>query len=218
MGLPRQAILAMPKLRIILAMGAGFENIDLEAAADRGIVVANGAGTNSSSVADHAIALALAALRGITVSDAAIRAGRWSTIHVEKPILTGKRVGIIGLGEVGAAVARRVAGFEVAIGYYNRKPRSEFAYRYYGSAVDLAANSDVLIISCPGGKATYHLVDHEVLHALGSSGFLVNVARGQSSTPKRLYRLSAWGRSQARQSMFSKVNRACPLTCAMHRT
>lgn len=174
--LTRADIETLPRLELIHNMGAGVDSIDLAAAAERGIAVSSGSGTNAASVADHAMGLTLAMLRNIAASDAAVRTGGWPA--VERPLLTGKRVGILGLGEIGMAYARRVAGFDTTVFYHNRKPRPDVVFQYCASAAELAAQSDVLMIAAPGGEATYHLVDANVLERLGPQGYLVNVGRG----------------------------------------
>lgn len=179
-GLAGRFIEAMPKLEIICAIGAGVEGIDLEAARARGIVVTNGAGTNAPSVADQAWALLLAAMRRVAWCDRGIREGRWQEVRLSSmPIPTGKKLGIFGLGHVGKEVAKRgERGFDMEVGYHNRRPRQEVDYRYFPSLEALASWCDVLVVAAPGGPATRHVVGREVLDALGPEGFLVNVGRG----------------------------------------
>lgn len=176
LGLTGAEIAALPRLQIICVIGAGYEEVDLQAASNRGIAVTNGAGVNAPSVADHALALLLSLVRGIPQSDAAIRQGQWP--KVLRPSLAGMRLGILGLGAVGQAIARRCAqGFDMPVSYHSRQPRADQPYRFYPSLVELARDSDALVIATPGGAATRHLVDREVLQALGAEGFLVNIAR-----------------------------------------
>ncbi|SHM93239.1 Lactate dehydrogenase [Pseudomonas asturiensis] len=166
---------ALPNLRIICVSGAGFEKVDLSAAEARGITVTNGAGVNAPTVADHALALLLSLVRDITQADASVRRSEWR--KVVRPSLAGKRLGIIGLGAVGLAIARRAAAFDVSIAYHNRKPRPDCDYTWHASVQALAEASDFLVIATPGGSGTHHLVDASVLAALGADGFLVNIAR-----------------------------------------
>ncbi|MGZ0785476.1 2-hydroxyacid dehydrogenase [Pseudomonas saponiphila] len=176
LGLTGAEIAALPRLQIICVIGAGYEEVDLQAASNRGIAVTNGAGVNAPSVADHALALLLSLVRGIPQSDAAIRQGQWP--KVLRPSLAGMRLGILGLGAVGQAIARRCAqGFDMPVSYHSRQPRADQPYRFYPSLVQLARDSDALVIATPGGADTRHLVDHKVLQALGAEGFLVNIAR-----------------------------------------
>ncbi len=177
-GLKRPFIEAMPKLEIICAVGAGFEGIDLEAARERGIAVTNGAGANAATVADQAWALLLGAVRRVPWCDRGVRDGRWAEVRTATPSLAGKKLGIFGLGHVGRAMARRGAGFDMEIGYHSRRRRDDIPYSYFDSLLALAAWCDVLMVAAPGGPATYHAVGREVLDALGSEGYLVNIARG----------------------------------------
>ncbi len=178
-GLKRAYIEAMPALEIICAVGAGFEGIDVQAARERGIVVTNGAGANAASVAEQAWALLLAAVRRVPWCDRGVREGRWAEVRKIMPSVTGKKLGIFGLGHVGRQMAKRGAlGFDMEVGYCSRTRRADVSYRYFDRLHDLAAWCDVLMIAAPGGPETHHAVSHEILRALGPEGFLVNVARG----------------------------------------
>jgi lactate dehydrogenase-like 2-hydroxyacid dehydrogenase len=175
-GITAEQLALLPKLEFIAASGAGYEGVALAEARERGIVVVHGRGANSSCVADHAMALLLAVVRDVPALDRAIRDGEWPRRN--RPQLAGKTLGIIGLGEIGHAIARRAEAFGMTIAYHNRRPRPESAYRYFDSAVGLATAADVLVISAPGGSDTRYLVDEKVLAALGPEGFLINVGRG----------------------------------------
>jgi len=176
LGLYAEEIAALPALKIICVIGAGYEHVDLQAASDRGIAVTNGAGVNASSVADHAMALLLSLVRDIPRADAAVRRGEWPKIM--RPSLAGKRLGILGLGAVGMAIAKRAAhGFDMSVSYHNRQHRSDVPYTYCSTPTELARASDFLIVATPGGLGTQHLINRQVLDALGPKGFLVNIAR-----------------------------------------
>jgi lactate dehydrogenase-like 2-hydroxyacid dehydrogenase len=177
-GLKRPFIEAMPRLEIICAVGAGFEGIDVAAAHARGIVVTHGPGSNAATVADQAWALLLATVRRVPWCDRGVREGRWEEVRGVTPAVTGKKLGIFGLGHVGMAVARRAQGFEMTVGYHNRRPRADVPYRYFADLAALAAWCDVLVVAAPGGPQTYHAVGRDVLDRLGPEGFLVNAARG----------------------------------------
>ena len=166
-GLPRGHIERLPALEIVCAVGAGFEGIDVAAARERNIVVTNGAGANAASVADHAWALLLGAVRRVPWCDRGVRDGRWHEVRATEPSVTGKRLGIFGLGHIGLQIARRAAGFDMEVGYCNRRPRADAPYRYFDRLHDLAAWCDLLMIAAPGGPATRHAVDASVLDALG---------------------------------------------------
>ncbi|MEJ5040201.1 2-hydroxyacid dehydrogenase [Pseudomonas sp. B21-036] len=176
LGLRADEIAALPHLKIICVIGAGYEEVDLAAAAARDITVTNGAGANATAVADHALALLFAIVRDITRADATTRLGQWN--RVISPSLSGKRLGVLGLGATGLAIARRAAlGFDMQVSYHNRRPRTDVPYTWCESPLALAGEVDFLIVATPGGAGTRHLVDAAVLDALGPQGFLVNIAR-----------------------------------------
>ncbi|MCC8396654.1 2-hydroxyacid dehydrogenase [Paraburkholderia sp. MMS20-SJTR3] len=178
-GLAAADIDRMPQLELVSALGAGYENLALDHARSRGIVLANGAGTNADCVADHAFALLLAVVRDVPQLDRATREGAWRDHLPMLPGVSKRRLGIVGLGQIGAKLARRAAGFDMEVGYHNRKPRTEArSLRYFDGVVALAQWSDFLVIATPGGVATRHLIDEQVLAALGPQGYLVNVSRG----------------------------------------
>lgn len=176
-GLSAAQMAALPALEIVCCYGAGYENVDLAAARERGVAVAHAPGVNDETVADHALALMLALARGIASVDRAVKAGRWRTSRGERPTLHGARLGLIGLGNIGAKIAARAQAFGMSIGYHTRRSR-EVAWRHFTNVVELARNSDFLVAACPGGHATRHIVNDAVLAALGPGGFLVNVSRG----------------------------------------
>ncbi|MDM0033416.1 2-hydroxyacid dehydrogenase [Variovorax sp. J22P271] len=177
-GLTAAEIAAMPKLELVCCMGAGYEGVALEAARARGIALANGAGTNDDCVADHAFGLLIGAMRHIRTLDRLCREGVRRETIPHPPNVSGKRLGIVGLGTIGQKIARRAAGFDMAIGYHNRKPREGAAHRYFDSVLALAEWADILVVATPGGAGTRHLVNAAVLDALGPQGFLVNISRG----------------------------------------
>jgi len=176
LGLTAVEIDALPNLQIICVIGAGYEQVDLAAAAARGITVTNGAGANAAAVADHTLALLLALLRDIPRGDASTRRGEWN--RVISPSVSGKRLGILGLGAVGLAIAKRAhLGFDMPVSYHSRTLRQGVPYTWYDSPQHLADAVDILVVATPGGASTRHLVDARVLEALGAEGYLVNIAR-----------------------------------------
>ena len=177
-GLSAAQMQRMPVLALVCAMGAGYENIDVAYAKAHGIAVGNGVGTNDECVADHAMGLLIAAVRGIVKLDKATRAGMWRSAMPLPPNVSGKRLGILGLGTIGAKIAKRAAAFDMEIGYHNRKPREGVDYRYFDELLALATWADVLLVATPGGASTRHLIDASVLAALGEQGVVVNIARG----------------------------------------
>jgi len=178
-GFTAAEIAACPKLKLLAAQGAGYENLDLAAARARGVALCNGAGTNDDCVADHAMALLLASVRALPRQGAALRAGAWRDALPLYPSFTGRRLGVIGLGGIGRKIARRAAAFGMVIGYHNRQPKADAGEAsYFDSAAGLAAWADDLVVATPGGAATRHIVNAEVLAALGAGGHVVNIARG----------------------------------------
>jgi len=178
-GLTAEEINTFPAMEIICAMGAGFEKVDLAAAQARGIVVTNGAGTNDASVADHAMALLMSIARGIPQADAAVRRGEWAQSRQPRPMISGKKLGILGLGNIGRQIAQRAEnGFNMPVSYHNRTPLADSPYTYCKTPEELATWADFIVVATPGGAATRHLVNASVLAALGSNGFLINISRG----------------------------------------
>ncbi|WP_447982529.1 2-hydroxyacid dehydrogenase [Achromobacter kerstersii] len=177
-GLTAQQIDALPNLKMVYSMGAGYEKIDLAHARLRGVQVANGAGTNDSCVADHAMGLMIAVIRGIPRLDQLTRQGIWRTQVPLPPNVSGKKLGIVGLGGIGEKVATRALAFEMEIGYFNRRPRAGATHRYFSTLDELAQWADVLLVAIPGGDSTYHLINANVLAQLGANGYLINIARG----------------------------------------
>jgi len=176
-GLTAAEIDRLPQLTFVSALGAGYEHIDAAHAKARGITVVTGAGTNDDCVADHAFALLLAAVRNVVQLDAKTRAGVWRDALPMPPNVSGKKLGIVGLGKIGEKCARRAAGFDIEIGYHNRSEK-DVPYRYFERVEALAQWADFLLVATPGGAGTRHLIDRAVLDALGPGGFLVNVSRG----------------------------------------
>ncbi len=177
-GLAAADIAALPRLGIICCMGAGHEGVDLSAARARGITVTHGPGTNDACVADHAMALLLAVLRDVPRLDRTVRDGGWRAEDAMRPAATGRRLGILGMGNIGARIARRAAAFDMTVAYHNRRPRPDAPFAYHDTPLALAHASDCLVCVLPGGPATRHMIGAAVLEALGPSGFLVNVGRG----------------------------------------
>ncbi|WBO23147.1 2-hydroxyacid dehydrogenase [Sphingomonas abietis] len=169
----------LPALEIVASFGVGYDNVDAAAAAARGVVVTNTPGVLDEEVADLTLGLLLATLRRIPQADRFVRDGRWAKGSFPlSPTLRGRRVGIVGLGNIGKAVARRLEGFGVAIAYHGRSRQADIGYDFHATPVALAEACDVLIVIVPGGAGTSHLIDADVLAALGPQGVLINVARG----------------------------------------
>ncbi len=172
-------IAALPHLRHIAVYGVGYDKVDVAAARARGIAVTNTPGPTDGCVADMAFALLLAAGRGIVSGDRFVREGRWPAGSFPlMPRLHSRTMGILGLGRIGMAIARRAVAFDMPVLYHNRRPVTGVPYGHRASVHDLARDSEVLVVACPGGDATRGLVDAAVLRALGPRGIVVNIARG----------------------------------------
>lgn len=168
----------LPNLEIVSHYGTGYDTIDAVEANRRGIIVTNTPDVTTDEVADLAIGLIIATVRMLPQADRYMREGRW----LERPFpltasLRDRTVGIVGLGRIGRAIARRLEGFDVNICYHGRNPQ-DVRYQYYPNLLKLAADVDILVVMTPGGDATKHLIGEEVLDALGCDGILINMARG----------------------------------------
>lgn len=169
----------LPALEIIASFGVGYDNVDAAAAAARGVIVTNTPGVLDDEVADLTIGLLIATLRQIPQADRFLRDGRW--LEGSFPLSTtlrGRRVGIVGMGNIGKAIATRLGGFGVSIAYHARSRQGDNPLEYHSSLLALAEASDVLIVIVPGGQSTRHLIDSRVLEALGPDAVLINVSRG----------------------------------------
>lgn len=176
----RELIEQLPNLRIIATFSVGFDHIDLEAVKEHGVKVTNTPDVLSAETADTGMALLLATARQIVFADKHVRAGKWVT-EGDPPLgtsLTHKKVGIVGLGGIGQKVARRCAAFDMEVVYYGPREKEDQPYSYYSDLEEMARDCDYLILTCPGGEATKHLVNEAVLKALGVNGILINIARG----------------------------------------
>ena len=175
-----ELIARLPALEIISVMGVGYDGIDVGAAKARGIQVTHTPNVLNDDVADLAIGLMLCAARQLPAADRYVRSGQWAAAG-PMPLarkMSGARLGLVGMGRIGQAIARRASAFGMDIAYTARSARPGVPYRYLPTATALAAESDFLVVITPGGAGTRKLIDAEVLAALGSDGILVNVARG----------------------------------------
>lgn len=171
---------ALPNLEIIAQFGVGVNNIDLAAARSRGVSVVNTPDVLTADTADTALALILAVARRVCEADMFVRCEHWQD-DAAFPLgtgLSGKTVGIVGLGRIGLAIARRCEAFNMEVVYNGPRPKPEYDYPYFPDLKKMAALSDFLVLACPGGPETDKLVNDAVLEALGPNGFLINIARG----------------------------------------
>ena len=177
----------LPALRIIATNGVGYDGIPVGYAASKGIVVTNTPEVLNQAVAELAIGLLLSLLRQLPAADRFVRTGAWE--RTSFPLganLAGKKVGIVGLGRIGKEIVKRLLPFEVEISYFGRQAQP-VPWRYFGALEALSAHVDILILSCPGGSATRHIINSAVLNALGPDGVIVNVARGSVVNEEHLY-------------------------------
>ncbi|WP_417790930.1 2-hydroxyacid dehydrogenase [Stutzerimonas xanthomarina] len=169
----------LPNLRAIISFGVGYDAIDVAAARARNIPVSNTPDVLNDCVADLAFGLVIDTARQMTRADRFVRAGSWPSdgLPLAKQV-SGKRLGIVGLGRIGETAAKRSIGFDMQVRYHNRRPVEGSGYGYESNLVELAKWSDFLVLTCPGGEGTRHLINRNVLDALGSKGILINVSRG----------------------------------------
>ena len=171
----------LPKARIIANFGVGYDMVDTAEAAERGIIVSNTPDVLTEEVADTALGLLIMTARELSQSEQYLRAGKWATdgdYRLSPQTLRDRSVGIVGLGRIGKAIAKRVEAFGLPVSYFGRSKQADVSYPYYASAVELAKNVDTIIVVTPGTAETNKLINAEVLKALGERGLLINVARG----------------------------------------
>ena len=216
-GLDATMMDQLPDLRLIACFGVGVDAVDLPAAQARGIAVTNTPDVLTEDVADLALALLLATVRQLVVADRHVRAGAW----LKGPIrlsarVHGSRLGIVGLGRIGRAIARRAEGFGMSIAYQGPRQYADLAYPWYADPVALARDVDHLILACPGGEGTRGLIGRHALEALGPQGVLVNIARGSVVDESALIEALANGRlGGAGLDVFSDEPRVPPELIAM---
>ena len=177
-GITIDEINALPKLEILCTLGVGYENVPVKYLKQRGIRVCNAAGTNEDCVADHAMGLLLAAIRGIPFLNHAVRRGVWRDAIPRPTNVSYKRLGFLGMGGIAKKIAKRARAFDMHIGYHSRTRRDETGFDFFPDLRSLATWCDFLVVAAPGGKETFHIINAEILTALGPEGVLVNIARG----------------------------------------
>lgn len=178
-GVEHAVVQALPRLRVISSFGVGLDKIDVAAAKAQGVAVGYTPEVLTDCVADLAFGLLIDAARGLSAADRFVRRGDWESSKFPMSTrVSGKKLGIFGLGRIGTTIARRASGFDMTVRYTNRRPAEGVAYEFEPSLLALARWSDFLVIAAAGGPGTQHLVNAEVLSALGPQGFIINVARG----------------------------------------
>lgn len=180
-GIAADVIRALPKLKMVSCFGVGYDGVDIAAVKAAGIKVSNTPDVLNECVADTSMMLVLATVRRAIFNDRFVRAGKW--LAGGAPLtdkVWGETIGIVGLGRIGKAIAKRAEGFGMKIVYHGRTKQADVPYQYYADLTEMAKAVKVLLLILPGGKATENLVNAEVLAALGKKGYLINVSRGSN--------------------------------------
>ena len=176
---PGALLAQLPALKVVSIFGVGYDGVDVATALARGVPVTHTPGVLTDDVADLALGLVLSVARQIPLADQHVRQGLWpqGALPLGRKV-SGARMGIVGLGRIGQAIARRALAFGMSVAYTARSEKKDSGFAFYASAAALAAQVDFLVVITPGGAGTRHLINAEVLQALGPQGYLVNVARG----------------------------------------
>jgi len=169
----------LPRLEIVSSFGVGYDSVDAKWAGEHGIVVTNTPDVLNEEVADTALGLLLATVRQFPQADRYLREGKWKAKPFPLTVtLQDRTVGVVGMGRIGKAIARRLEAFNVPIVYHSRNKAEGVTYKYYPDLKQMAKDADVLIVIAPGGAATRHMINKDILEALGPNGIVINVARG----------------------------------------
>ncbi|XP_071691988.1 glyoxylate/hydroxypyruvate/pyruvate reductase 2KGR-like [Rutidosis leptorrhynchoides] len=191
----REFIESLPALEIVSSFSVGLDKIDLEYCKEKGIRVTNTPDVLTDDVADLAIGLILTTLRRICECDRYVKAGLWKKGDFRLTTkFSGKKVGIIGLGRIGTAIAKRAESFNCPISYYSRSEKPGSNYKYFPSVLELASDCQILVVACPLTEETRHIINREVLNALGPSGYLINIGRGPHVDERELVSALVEGR------------------------
>ena len=178
--MPGSFLARFPKLQIVASFGVGYDHMDAKWAAAHGVILTNTPEVLTEEVADTALGLLLCTAREFPQAERFVRAGHWARkgYPLSKATLRNRTVGMVGMGAIGQAIARRLDAFGVSVVYHTRKPRPGLPYRHYPKLTDMARDVDTLMVIVPGGAATQNMINAEVLDALGPNGILINMARG----------------------------------------
>ena len=178
-SVPRSLLAQLPHAKVVSVFGVGYDGVDVDAAIEFGVPVTHTPDVLTDDVADLAMGLVLSVGRAIPQADQFVRAGRWPSgpIALARKV-SGARMGIVGLGRIGKAIAQRAQAFGMSIAYTARSEKPDLGFTFFPSTLELAAHVDFLVAITPGGAGTRHLINAQVLQALGPRGFLINVARG----------------------------------------
>jgi len=177
---PGEFMARFPKLQIVSSFGVGYDHMDVKWAAEHGVILTNTPNVLTEEVADTALGLLLSTVRELPQAERYLRAGKWreKDYPLTKASLRNRTVGLVGMGAIGQAIARRLDAMQVPVVYHTRQPRRELPYRHYPNLVGMGRDVDILLVIVPGGAATRNMINAEVLDALGPDGILINMARG----------------------------------------
>src|SRR5215813_1242690 len=169
-----------PKLEIVAAFGVGYDHVDAAYARDHNIMVTNTPDVLTEEVADVAMGLLISTLREFVKADRYVRSGLWQTQNYPLSVgsLRDRKIGIVGMGRIGQAIARRIEASRVPVSYHSRKPAAGMSYKHYPDLIEMAKAVDTLMVIVPGGASTNKMINAEVMKALGPRGVIINVARG----------------------------------------
>ena len=178
--IPGDLMARFPKLQIVSSFGVGYDHMDVKYAAAHDVILTNTAGVLTEEVADTSLGLLLCTVREFPQAERYLRAGKWAAraYPLTRASLRDRTVGMVGMGAIGQAIARRLDAMKVPVVYHTRKKRGELAYRHYPGLLEMARDVDVLLVIVPGGAGTAKMIDAKVLDALGPEGILINMARG----------------------------------------
>jgi len=178
--IPGTFMARFPSLEIVSSFGVGYDHMDVKWAAEHGVIVTNTPNVLTEEVADTAFGLLLCTVRELPQAERYLRGGKWQTgdYPLTKATLRNRTVGMVGMGSIGQAIARRLDAFGVPVVYHTRQPRRDVSYKHCPSLTEMARAVDILLVIVPGGPATRNLINAEVLDALGPNGILINMARG----------------------------------------
>ena len=179
-SIPGNLMARFPRLEIVSSFGVGYDHMDVKWAAAHNVVLTNTPGVLTEEVADTALGLLLCTVREFCQAERYLRAGKWlrQGYPLSKTTLRNRTVGMVGMGAIGQAIARRLDAFGVPVVYHTRQPRHELRYRHYPNLLEMTRAVDILLVIIPGGPATQNMINAEVLDALGRDGILINMARG----------------------------------------
>jgi lactate dehydrogenase-like 2-hydroxyacid dehydrogenase len=178
--IPGALMSRFPRLEIVSSFGVGYDHVEVAWAAAHGVTVTNTPDVLTEEVADTALGLLLCTAREFPQAERYLRAGKWAHkgYPLSKATLRNRTVGLVGMGRIGQAIARRLEAMQVLVVYHSRRPAAGVSYKHYPKLIDMARDVDVLLVITPGGAATRNLINAEVLEALGRDGILINMARG----------------------------------------